>query len=162
MILLTVGTIPHQFDRLVKAVDMAVRDGLVGNDIFAQIGSCNYTPEHMEYAEILKKSEFDTLFNDADYIISHAGMGTISMALDQGKPILVAARMRKHKEHVNDHQVSTADMFGNLGHVLVVRKMDELPQKISELKTFVPAKRKATPHMIADKIAKYLAILQHQ
>ena len=162
MIFLTVGTIPHQFDRLVKAVDLAVKDGLVGNDIFAQIGACNYTPEHMEYSEMLVKSEFDTLFKNADHIIGHAGMGTISMALDQEKPLLVAARMCKYKEHVNDHQVSTADMFENLGHVLVARKMEELPQKITELITFKPAKRKATPHLVADKIAKYLLKLQHQ
>lgn len=161
MIFLTVGTYPLQFDRLVKAVDIAVRDGLVSNDIFAQTGACSYKPAHMKYASMLEKSEFDARFRDADSIIGHAGMGTISMALDQDKPILVAARMCKYKEHVNDHQVSTADIFESLGHVLVARKMNELPQKICELKTFTPAKREATPHLVADKIAEYLEYLQH-
>ena len=160
MIFLTVGTCPQQFDRLVQAIDMAVRDGLVSDDIFAQTGACNYQPMHMKFADMLEKSEFDAIFKDADSIIGHAGMGTISMALDQDKPILVAARMSRYKEHVNDHQVSTANMFEKLGHVLVAHKMDELPQKINELSTFIPAKRKATPHLVADKIAEYLEHLQ--
>lgn len=160
MIFLTVGTYPLQFDRLVKTVDMAVRDGHVHEEVFAQTGACSYKPEHMKYASMLDKSEFDDRFRDADSIIGHAGMGTISMALDQDKPILVAARMSQYKEHVNDHQVSTADMFESLGHVLVAHKMSEFPQKICELKSFIPAKRRATPHLVADKIAEYLEYLQ--
>jgi UDP-N-acetylglucosamine transferase subunit ALG13 len=162
MIFLTVGTYPLQFDRLIKAVDLAVRDGLVSDEIFAQTGACKYIPEHMEYTNMLEKNEFDLRFKDAKSVIGHAGMGTISMALEQEKPILVVARMNKYNEHVNDHQVSTANMFENLGHVLVAHKMNELPQKIKELSTFIPAKRNITPHLVADKIAEFLVDLQRR
>ena len=156
MIFLTVGTYPLQFDRLVEGADIAVRDGLIEEEIFAQIGACNYRPKHIEYAEMLVKSEFDDYFKKADSIVGHAGMGTISMALEESKPILVMARMSKYKEHVNDHQVSTADMFEKLGHVLVAHTANELPQKVNELKTFIPAQRDATPQAVADRIAEFL------
>ncbi len=145
-----------QFDRLVEGMDIAVRDGLIEEEVFAQIGACSYRPKHIEYAEMLAKSEFDDYFQKAGKIVGHAGMGTISMALEADKPILVMARMSKYKEHVNDHQVSTADMFEKLGHVLVANTVDDLPQKISELATFVPAQREATPQGVADRIAAFL------
>lgn len=156
MIFLTVGTYPLQFDRLIKAVDDAVRDKLIEEEIFAQTGSCGYKPRHMKFAEMLQKSEFDAYFEAASCIVGHAGMGTISMALEKDKPILVMARMAKYGEHVNDHQVSTAEMFEKLGHVLVARSVDELPEKIKELAIFVPAQRDATPHLVADRIAQFL------
>jgi len=156
MILLTVGTYPLQFDRLVMAVDIAVRDRLIDEEVFAQIGVCKYKPKYMKFTEMLEKTEFDDYFKRAGCIVGHAGMGTISMSLEQNKPMLVMARMAKYKEHVNDHQVSTAEMFESLGHVLLARTVDELPQKIGGLKTFVPAQREATPQLVSDKIADFL------
>jgi UDP-N-acetylglucosamine transferase subunit ALG13 len=156
MILLTVGTYPLQFDRVIKALDEAVRDGLVEEEFFAQTGSCRYKPKHMKFAEMMQKSEFDACFNAASCIVGHAGMGTISMALEADKPILVMARMARYGEHVNDHQVSTADMFEKLGHVLVAHTASELPEKIKTLKAFVPARREATPQRVADRITEFL------
>jgi UDP-N-acetylglucosamine transferase subunit ALG13 len=156
MILLTIGTYPLQFDRLVEAVDTAVRERMVDEEVFAQVGVCKYKPKYMKFEEMLEKNEFDAYFRKASCIVGHAGMGTISMSLDQNKPLLVMARMAKYNEHVNDHQVSTAEMFEHLGHVLLARTVDELPQKIGELKTFVPAQREATPQLVSGKIAKFL------
>jgi len=161
VIFLTVGTYPLQFDRLVEAADNAVRDGLIDEELFAQIGVCNYRPKHINYAEMLVKSEFDDYFNKASSIVGHAGMGTISMAQEEGKPILVMARMSRYKEHVNDHQVSTAAMFEKLGHVLVAHTADELPKKINELKSFVPARRESTPQSVSDRIATFLREAQY-
>jgi len=156
MILLTIGTYPLQFDRLVEAVDTAVRERMVDEEVFAQVGVCKYKPKYMKFAEMLEKNEFDGYFRKASCIVGHAGMGTISMSLDQNKPLLVMARMAKYNEHVNDHQVPTAEMFEYLGHVLLARTVDELPQKIGELKTFVPAKREATPQLVSGRIADFL------
>jgi len=159
MILLTVGTCPHQFDRLVRAVDVAVGDGIIDDEIFAQTGACNYKPVNMQYSEMLAKTEFDEYFAKASCIIGHAGMGTISMSLDAGKPLLVMARMAKYKEHVNDHQVSTAKMFEAMGHILVAWAEEEIPGKVAELRSFKPQKREATPGLVADRIGAYLNTL---
>jgi len=156
MIFLTVGTYPLPFDRLVKAIDIAIMKLLIEEEIFAQIGLCRYKPQNMEYVEVLEKGIFDTYLKKASGIISHAGIGTITMALDSSKPLLVMPRMKRFKEHVNDHQVATARKFEELGHVLVAYDVEDLPDRMRKLKNFIPQKRKANPEAVADRIRRFL------
>lgn len=111
MIFLTVGTL-FPFDRLVRAIDAAVGEGLIEDEIFAQVGENSYKPRNFESLPSLKKDLFDKYFTEASFIISHAGMGTITMALSHNKPLLVMPRLKHYKEHVNDHQVATARKLG--------------------------------------------------
>jgi len=155
MIFLTVGTL-FPFDRLVQAVDSAVGKGIIKDEVFAQIGYDSSKPKNMEYAELLDKDIFDKKVNKATHLISHAGIGIITVALERAKPLLVMPRMRCFGEHVHDHQVATARKFEELGHILVAYETEELPVKIEALKTFVPRKREAQPHAVAERIARFL------
>ncbi len=157
MIFLTVGTYPLPFERLVKATDTMIMKGFIEEEVFAQIGVCNYKPQNMEYVEMLQKEVFDYYFETASAIISHVGIGTIMMALDNEKPLLVMPRLRKYGEVVNNHQVATAKRFEELGHVLVAYTEDGLPEKIKQLKSFVPQPRKNQAKTVADRIAKFLS-----
>jgi len=159
MIFLTVGTL-FPFDRLVKAVDITIAKNNGYEKVFAQIGKTNYEPKNIEYTAILENRNFDKKILDADYLISHAGIGTITMALDYGKPLLVMPRRKKFKEHVNDHQVATARKFEELGHILVAYDVEDLPDGIRKLKKFTPRKRKANPQAVADRIRCFLNSLQ--
>ena len=78
------------------------------------------------------------------------------MALDNDKPLLGMPRRKRFREHVNDHQVATACKFEQLGHILVAHQENELPTKIDQLRTFVPRKRQAQPHAVAERIAHFL------
>ncbi len=158
MIFLTVGTL-FPFDRLVCAVDDAVESGVIDQPIFAQIGKTDYKPRNMDFTVSLNKDVFDRKAADAGYIISHAGVGSIIMALEHKKPLLVMPRLKRYKEHVNDHQVGTARKFSELGHILVAYDTDELPERIRQLKTFVPKERKANPEAVADRIRRFLETL---
>ena len=155
MIFLTVGTL-FPFDRLVKAVDITIAKNNGYEKVFAQVGKTNYEPKNIEYTAILENRNFDKKISDADYLISHAGIGTITMALELNKPLLVMPRRKKFKEHVNDHQVATARKFEELGHILVAYTEEELPDKLRELKTFVPKLRTNQAKAVADRIAKFL------
>jgi UDP-N-acetylglucosamine transferase subunit ALG13 len=155
MIFLTIGT-QFPFDRLVEAIDSLVGENDSGEEVFAQIGESSYEPHSFEYVESLKKSEFDHLMQKASGIIGHAGVGTIAMALEHNKPLLVMPRSAKHREVVNDHQAAIAQKFGQLEHILVAHEVEELPEKIEQLKTFVPRKRKATPEPVVECIAEFL------
>lgn len=159
MIFLTVGTL-FPFDRLVRAVDDAVAAGLVEQPVFAQIGRTSFVPRYIKHVEALDKCTFDNKVADAAYLISHAGIGSITMALKYGKPLLVMPRMKRYKEHVNDHQVGTARKFEELGHILVAYDVRDLPECIRRLKNFVPKDRKATPHAVAERIRRFLDDLQ--
>jgi len=155
MIFLTVGT-QFPFDRLVKCVDDAVSQDGFKEEIFAQIGESSYRPRNFEGVSSLEKRLFDKRIREASGIISHAGMGTIMMALENHKPLLVMPRLRKYSEVVNDHQVAIARNFEKLGYILVAYEVGELPAKIKQLRTFVPRKREAQPQAVADRIARFL------
>jgi UDP-N-acetylglucosamine transferase subunit ALG13 len=158
MIFLTVGTL-FPFDRLVKAVDDAIEGGVIKQPVFGQIGETSLKPKYMEYTQMLTKNLFDEKVSTADYIISHAGIGSIVMALEHGKPLLVMPRMKRFKEHVNDHQVATARKFEELGHILAAYSEEELPGKLHQLKTFVPKPRENQANAVAERIAKFLELL---
>lgn len=161
MIFLTVGT-QFPFDRLVKAVDQALGNGQINGEVCAQIGDSAYQPRHFPAVSHMEKHLFDERMHEASAIISHAGMGTISMALEKDKPLLVMPRLKKYGEVVNDHQVAIARKFEELGHLLVAYKPEELPEKIRQLKTFELTKRKAAPEAVAGRIAGFLSELANE
>jgi len=155
MIFLTVGT-QFPFDRLVRAVDEALDRNGFAEEIFAQIGDSVYKPRNFQAVASLDKHQFDESFRRASGIIGHAGMGTICMALEMNKPLLVLPRKKRFGEVVNDHQVAIARKFEQLGHVLAAYEPAEIAGKIKLLKTFVPCPRQACPDAVARYIAEYL------
>jgi UDP-N-acetylglucosamine transferase subunit ALG13 len=159
MIFLTVGT-QFPFDRLVQAIDDLCEEGLISEDVFGQVGQSTYTPRHFQVVASLEKKVYDERFRQASAIISHAGMGVITMALDHDKPLLVMPRQKKYKEAVNDHQGALADRFEVLGHILVARDETQLCQKVAQLRTFVPRLRRAQPEAVAQKIRHFLELVQ--
>ncbi len=155
MIFLTVGT-QLPFDRLVKSVDDAVSQNGFKEEIFAQIGKSSYQPHNFGGVSFLEKGLFDKYYCQASGIISHAGMGTIIMALDNAKPLLVMPRLTKYGEVVNDHQVAIARKFEELGHLLAAYDAEELPDKIRQLCNFTPRKRNTSSLAVTNRIRHFL------
>ena len=155
MIFLTVGT-QFGFDRLVKAVDDAVGKGLIAEEIFAQIGLGKYEPKNIKFDRMLEKEGFDVKLAEASAVISHAGIGTITTAINLNKPVLVMPRLKEFGELVNDHQLHTARKFEELGHVLAVYSPDDLPGKVEQLSDFAPNPRGNQVLEILSRIKKTL------
>ena len=155
MIFLTVGT-QFPFDRLVKAVDQAASINGFDEKIVAQVGDSSYCPKNFEAARSVEKAVFDQHFAEADSIISHAGMGTITMALDHRKPLLVMPRMKKYGEVVNDHQLAIARKFEQLGYLLVAYSAKDVSVKMKQLKSFVPQQRRPRAEIVAARISAFL------
>ena len=155
MTFLTVGTL-FPFDRLVRAVDRTVGTRTLDGRVFAQIGESKYVPRNMEYAKVLDANSFDSKMKQADYLISHAGIGSITTALSMNKPLLVMPRLRKFNEHVNDHQLETARRFEELGHILVAYSEKDLPEKLEELRNFTPKPRENQSGAVAKRIEQFL------
>ena len=156
MIFLTVGT-QFPFDRLVRAVDDALDKIAIGEEVFGQIGAGSYRPRNFTAVNELEKHVYDQHVRRASGLISHAGMGTITMALDHSKPLLVMPRLKKHGEVVNDHQVAIAGRFAESGHLLVAYGPDDLAVEICKLKSFVPRPRQRQTDQVARRIERFLA-----
>jgi UDP-N-acetylglucosamine transferase subunit ALG13 len=124
------GQLP--FDRLIRGVDRwAGEEGR--NDVFAQIGRSTFRPRHIPYTHFLAPSDFRQRLDEAEYVISHAGIGTMLTALERGKPLLVVPRQARFGESVNDHQVTTARRFAERGMVTVAFSAEELRQSFAAL-----------------------------
>lgn len=158
MIFLTVGT-QFPFDRLVRAVDEALEQSALEDEVFAQVGLRGYRPEHMEWVETLEQEAFGERVAEARALIGHAGVGTILTALEGRKPLLVMPRLRRYGEIVNDHQVATARKFAEAGHVLAAYDEGEVLQKLVALRTFVPTPRRANPEQVVARVRLFLESL---
>lgn len=161
MIFLTVGT-QFPFDRLVKTVDEVAGEGVLDEEIFGQIGKTSYKPQHFQYTDYLDKAEFDKCIERCSGIISHAGIGSIVMALDNDKPLLAMPRLRRYHEAVNDHQVDICEKFEELGHMLVAHNAEDLRERIKQLKSFVPQKRNTQVDAVIGRINVFLNELTEQ
>jgi UDP-N-acetylglucosamine transferase subunit ALG13 len=142
-IFVTVGT-DLPFDRLVRAVDhWAAENG--HQNVFAQIGETAYRPERIEFASFIEPSDFKRRFQEADIIVSHAGMGTILSSLQYQKPLLVMPRIAALGEHRNEHQLATAKHHAALNRVNVARDEDEHIGMLQNLGS-LPTKEKIGPY----------------
>jgi len=125
MIFVTIGT-QAPFDRFIKIIDEVAPQ--INEEIIAQVYKCGFTPKNIMTVDFLAPDEFYNLFDKADLIISHAGMGTILSALQKHKPIIIFPRIAALGEHRNEHQLATAEKFKELGSVYVAMNEQELKE----------------------------------
>lgn len=124
MIFVTVGT-DGPFDRLIAAVDQWA--GETGRaDVVAQIGRSLLQPRFIQAYQFLDPPKFSEYFASADFVIAHAGMGTILSALRYGKPLVVMPRRASLGEQRNEHQLATARRLQDAGRVTVAFDEAEL------------------------------------
>jgi UDP-N-acetylglucosamine transferase subunit ALG13 len=158
MIFLTVGT-QFPFDRLVRSVDEAMAAESLEEAIFAQIGDSSYRPRHFPYVDFLDKEAFDEQVRKASGLISHAGMGIITLAMEHRKPLLVMPRLKRYGEVVNDHQIAIADGFAGQGYLLAAYGPEELVAAMGKLKFFVPRAKLDQSGQVAARVAAFLGSL---
>jgi len=124
MIFLTVGT-QLPFDRLVEFVDTWCSDHK-DKIVFGQIGPAKYLPRNFEYVDFMSSSEMAEVFQRAELVIAHAGMGTVLTALKERKPLVLVPRLASLSEHRNDHQLATARWLQTKLSIPVAYDRDEL------------------------------------
>ena len=121
MIFVTVGTHHQPFDRLLDAVAALGRD-----DIVVQHGHSPRPAGIGEAIPFLSFADMESRMDAADVVITHAGVGSILLALRCGHTPVVVPRLRRHGEHVDDHQAELTDALGRRGVVVAVEDVGEL------------------------------------
>jgi len=157
----TVGSWHKGFDRLIEAVDGLKDQGIIAEDVIAQVGPGRYQARQMQAMHYCSPDVFKRLVTEARVIIAHAGMGTIAEAISQRKPIIVVPRKGSLGEHFDDHQFATARELEAEGKVLVAYETAELPARLQQAAAFIPAQsvtsdgiQKAIEEFIEGVIAK--------
>lgn len=137
MIFLTLGTQKFNFIRLLKAVERAINKGVIKDKVIAQIGNNAFQSDKMECMTFIDKKSFNQYMNDARFIISHAGTGSIVSALKNNKKIIVAARLAKYNEHIDNHQLEILNLFARKNLIIPLNlELEDLEEKISNIHTY--------------------------
>jgi UDP-N-acetylglucosamine transferase subunit ALG13 len=124
------------FDRLVEAVDAIAED--TGEQVILQLGNASRYPSHCEWFEFLPRDECLDIQRHARVIVGHAGIGTAIDALSVQRPFVVVPRLKRFKEHMNDHQLEIAEAVQRRGWGRMVVEMKDLagacadPPKVPE------------------------------
>ena len=130
-IFVEVGSHKMQFERLFRALDKCVEEGLSAK-IFAQTGYTKYKPKNYSSKPFISESEFVKKIKQADVVIGHAGAGNIITVLSQKKPLVIVPRRMDLKEHTNNHQIELAKVLASEGKCVTVFDEKELKNAIKK------------------------------
>lgn len=140
MIFVTLGTQDKSFDRLLKAIDSEIEKGTIHDKVIVQAGYTKYESKNMEIFDLVGPEEFDKLVDECDLLITHGGVGSILSAVKKGKKVIGAPRLKKYKEHTNDHQKQIVKEFAKEGYILALTDFSQLGKVIKKSKQFKPKK----------------------
>jgi UDP-N-acetylglucosamine transferase subunit ALG13 len=150
MILVMVGTQDKPFTRLLDAVNNYAKTSK--EKIIVQRGLTPYESKYMEVHDFFSPDETEKLIKEADIVITHGGVGTITTALKYHKPVIAVARLKKYGEHTNDHQKQIIEKFTDNGYILELKDFDQLDDLIKEAKKFKPKEFKSNNKIFVDKL----------
>ena len=126
LVLVSVGTDHHPFDRLIDWVDSWLESGAADRvDCVVQHGSSR-PPRLARGGALIPHEELQQLMRDADVVVSHGGPTTIMEARRRGLVPVVVPRSGKAGEHVDDHQQLFAARMASGGLAVVADTEQQL------------------------------------
>ena len=162
MILVILGTQDKEFPRLLSAVEREIKKGNIKEKVVVQAGQTKYESKNMEILDLVSAPEFDKLIDKADLIITHGGAGSILTAIKKGKKIIAAARLKKYKEHHNDHQKQIIKEFADQGYLLELRDFNKLDKMLEKAKSFKPKKFVSNTNNMIKLLEDYIEDTNHR
>lgn len=156
MIFVILGTQDKPFSRLLNALEKEIKKENIKEKVIVQAGSTKYKSKYMEIYDYLDMKSFNKYINDADYIITHGGVGAILDSIKKNKKVLVVPREQKYDEHENDHQIQITERFTKMGYILSCMNTKNISLKIQELKDFKPKKFVSNNKKLISKIEEYI------
>jgi UDP-N-acetylglucosamine transferase subunit ALG13 len=123
MIFATVGTNEAPFDRLLRAI----AELIVDDDVLVQHGhSAPIGPPGARLVDFLSFDEINDTVRKARVVITHAGVGSIMVALANESRPIVLPRRKQYGEAVDDHQLQLGRRFAAAGLVTLVEEPADL------------------------------------
>ena len=127
MIFVTVGTTHFPFDRLLSAVATLETN----EELVVQRGPSQVPVGNARVIDFLSFDELNDHVREAGTVISHAGVGSIMVALSHGKRPIVVPRLERFGEAVDDHQMQVATLLDRAGRVRAVHDLADLTRIVT-------------------------------
>lgn len=156
MVLVLLGTQNLSFKRLLIAIQKQIDKGHIKDKVIVQAGSTQYESKDMEIFSLIPMEELSSLIKEADLIITHGGVGSIMEGVKNNKLVIAVPRLKKYKEHVNDHQLQIVKEFSNLGYLLALTNLTKFDKALNDIKTFKPLVYKANNDKMIKLIDNYI------
>lgn len=156
MILVTLGTQDKDFSRLLKAIDKEIEKGNIKEKVIVQAGYTKYESKNMEIFDLIEPKELHQLVKKCTLLITHGGVGSILDGMKENKVIIAASRLKKYKEHTNDHQKQIVKSFADKGYILELRDFSKLDKLLEKAKNFKPVKFKSNTANFIKGLTNYI------
>lgn len=140
MILVLLGTQNNSFKRLLEEVQKNIDNGNIKEKVIVQKGFTKFESKDMEMYKELPSEKINKLIEQANIVITHGGVGSIISSITRGKKVIAVPRLKKYKEHVNDHQLDIINSFNDNGYIIGIHSVEELGEALTKIKSFVPKK----------------------
>ena len=79
MILVMLGTQNNSFHRLLEEIDNLIEKGIIKEEVVVQAGHTKYESRNMKIFSLVPLEELEKLIEKADLIITHGGVGSITL-----------------------------------------------------------------------------------
>jgi UDP-N-acetylglucosamine transferase subunit ALG13 len=134
MIFVTVGTNEAPFDRLLEAVAALPS----GEELVVQHGASAVRVPGATVVDFLPFEQIVENVRRARVVVTHAGVGSIIVALSNGKRPVVVPRLKQFGEAVDDHQLSFGRRFADAGLVTFVESPGDLGGALGDAEHVAP------------------------
>lgn len=140
MILVLLGTQNNSFHRLLQEVQKNIDNGNIKEEVIVQKGYTKFESKDMKLYNQIPTEQFKELISKADIVITHGGVGSIITSISMDKKVIAVPRLKKYKEHVNDHQLDIINSFSKMGYIIGIQDVSELENSLERIKEFEPTK----------------------
>ena len=152
MVFVTVGSSHFGFGRLISEVDRLAGSGAL-SEVLAQIGETAYEPRHCRWQRFLTPAQMEEAMANADFVICHAGCGTLEDGLRLRRKMIVLPRVARFKEAPDDHQWEIARLLVARNRILLACDVPELAPCIQKVPTWSPS---FAPPRVGNPVVDYI------
>ena len=156
MIFVTLGTQDKPFRRLLEAIQKEIDSGNIKDKVLVQGGCTKIDTKDMEIFDQVSQDDFEDMMNKCDYLITHAGVGSIITGLKSNKKVLAVARLATYGEAANDHQIQLIENFSELGYIVGVTDLNDFGNALTKIKKFKPSIYKSNTTKFIKQLENYI------
>jgi len=152
LIFVTIGMHTKGFDRLVKKMDEIA--GSIDEEVIIQTGGTSFNPQNAKWFDFATEEEIKELCRKASVVVTHAAMSILD-GWEQGKPVVVVPRLKKHGEVIDDHQLDFAKELEKEGRVVAIYDVNMLEDALKRAN--VEPSKVANDRRLVSALKNYVA-----